>query len=200
MVGEGWAHFHRDLRTELRFDGLVMDVRGNRGGHTSQLVLEKLARRVIGWDISRRVRPVSYPEEARRGPLVTVVDENAGSDGDMITAAIRLLGLGPVVGSRTWGGVIGIDGYRELVDGTRMTVPQYAINFEEYGWDLENHGVQPDVEVLISPDDWAAGRDPQLEAAVTLALESVGRQPPSVPPDPSVTPRKPRPPLPPRPA
>ena len=132
MMGEGWAHFHRDLRTEMRFDGLIMDVRGNSGGHISQLVVEKLARRVIGWDMGRGVQPVSYPEEARRGPLVTVADEFAGSDGDIVTAAIRLLGLGPVVGTRTWGGVIGIDGIpgHELVDGTHMTVPRYAFSFD----------------------------------------------------------------------
>jgi tricorn protease len=199
MVGEGWAHFHRDLRTELRFGGLIMDVRGNSGGHTSQLVLEKLARRVIGWDLGRGYRPESYPAEARRGPLVTVTDEHAGSDGDIITAAIRLLGLGPVVGTRTWGGVIGIDGWHELVDGTHMTVPRFATWFDEYGWGLENYGVQPDVEVLITPDDWAAGRDPQLETAVTLALEAVAKQPPAAPPDPSTAPRRTRPPLPPRP-
>jgi tricorn protease len=200
MVGEGWAHFHRDLRTELRFDALVMDVRGNSGGHISQLVVEKLARRVLGWDIGRWLRPVPYPGEARRGPMVTVADEFAGSDGDIVTAAIRLLGLGPVVGARTWGGVIGIDGIpgHELVDGTHITVPRYAFSFNEYGWGVENHGVDPDVPVLISPDDWAAERDPQLETAVRLALEALEKQPPSVPPDPSTGPSRARPPLPPR--
>jgi len=201
MVGEGWAHFHRDLRTEMRFSGLVMDVRGNSGGHISQLVVEKLARRVIGWDTGRGVQPTSYPEEARRGPLVLVADEFAGSDGDIVTAAIGLLGLGPVVGARTWGGVIGIEGVpgHELVDGTHMTVPRYAFNFDAYGWGVENYGVDPDVEMLISPDDWAAGRDPQLELAVRLALEALDKQPPATPPDPSTGPSKARPPLPPRP-
>ena len=198
MVGEGWAHFTRDLRTEMRFDALIMDVRGNGGGHISQLVVEKLARRVIGWDAVRWMRPVSYPEEARRGPMVTVADEFAGSDGDIVTAAIRLLGLGPVVGVRTWGGVIGFTDLHALVDGTQLTIPQLAFSFDEYGWSVENYGVDPDVEVLISPDDWAAGRDPQLEAAVRLALEALEKQPPSVPPDPSTGPVKARPPLPPR--
>jgi tricorn protease len=200
MVGAGWAHFHRDLRTEMRFDALVMDVRGNGGGHISQLVVEKLARRVIGWDTGRWMQPVSYPEEARRGPLVTVADEFAASDGDIVTAAIRVLGLGPVVGTRTWGGVIGIDGLpgHELVDGTHMTVPRYGFAFNEYGWGVENYGVDPDIEVLNTPDDWAAGRDPQLETAVRLALEALDKQPPSVPPDPSTGPSKARPPLPPR--
>jgi tricorn protease len=200
MVGEGWAHFHRDLRTEMKFSGLVMDVRGNSGGHISQLVVEKLARRIIGWDVGRGVQPVSYPMEARRGPLVTVTDEFAGSDGDMVTAAIRLLGLGLVVGTRTWGGVIGIESVpgHELVDGTHLTVPRYAIWFDEYGWGVENYGVEPDVEVLISPEDWAAGRDPQLETAVRMAVEALEKQPAATPPDPSTGRRKTRPPLPPR--
>jgi tricorn protease len=200
MMGEGWAHFHRDLRTEMRRDALIMDVRGNSGGHISELVVEKLARRLIGWDNGRWLRPTPYPHDARRGPVVTLADEFAGSDGDIVTAAIRLLGLGPVVGTRTWGGVIGIDGLpgHELVDGTHVTVPRYAFWFETYGWSVENHGVDPDVEVLVSPDDWAAGRDPQLETAVRLALEALDTRPPAAPPDPSAAPAKARPPLPPR--
>jgi tricorn protease len=200
MVGEGWADFHRDLHTEMRFDALVMDVRGNGGGHISQLVVEKLARRLIAWDTGRGYQPVSYPIDARRGPVVTLADEFAGSDGDIVTAAIKLLGLGPVVGTRTWGGVIGIEsipGY-ELVDGSHMTVPRFAFWFEEYGWSVENYGVDPDIEVLITPDDWIAGRDPQLETAVRMALEALEKQSPSVPPDPSTGPSKTRPPLPPR--
>jgi tricorn protease len=196
MVGEGWADFHRDLRTEMRFDALLMDVRGNGGGHISELVVEKLARRVIAWDSVRGMRPVPYPEEGLRGPVVTLADEFAGSDGDIVTAAIKLLDLGPVVGTRTWGGVIGYDDYHELVDGTRMTIPSLAFWFEQYGWSVENYGVDPDVEVLITPDDWAAGRDPQLETAVHFALEALEKQPPSVPPDPSTGPVKARPPLP----
>jgi tricorn protease len=198
MMGEGWAHFHRDMRTEMARDGLIFDVRGNSGGHISQLIVEKLSRRVIAWGMGRWLRPETYPEESRRGPLVTVADEFAGSDGDIVTAAIRLLGLGPVVGTRTWGGVIGIEGYQGLVDGTGITVPRFAFSFNEYGWGVENYGVDPDVEVLITPDDWAAGRDPQLETAIRLALEALDKQPPPVPPDTSTGPGKSRRPLPPR--
>ena len=85
MMGEGWAHFHRDLQTEMSRDGLIFDVRGNSGGHISELVVEKLARRVIGWCLRRWLQPQPYPREARRGPLVTVADEFAGSDGDIVT-------------------------------------------------------------------------------------------------------------------
>jgi tricorn protease len=166
----------------------------------SQLVVEKLARRVIGWDIPRGLQPESYPGDAPRGPVVALADEFAGSDGDIVTGAIRSLGLGPVVGTRTWGGVIGIDGMpgHQLVDGTRMTVPRYAYWFSEWGWDVENYGVDPDVEVFITPDDWASGRDPQLETAVRLALEALAARPASSPPDLSTRPAKQRPPLPPR--
>ncbi|HEY0718193.1 MAG TPA: PDZ domain-containing protein, partial [Streptosporangiaceae bacterium] len=200
MMGEGWAHFHRDLRTEMRRDGLIFDARGNRGGHVSQLVVEKLARRVIGWDLPRNLQPETYPGDAPRGAVVALADEFAGSDGDIVTGAIRSLGLGPVVGTRTWGGVVGIDGMpgHLLVDGTRMTVPRYAYWFREWGWDVENHGVDPDVEVFISPDDWAGGRDPQLETAVQLALAALAAHPAVAPPDLSTRPSKARPPLPPR--
>jgi tricorn protease len=200
MMGEGWAHLHRDLRAEMGRDALIVDVRGNRGGHTSQLIVEKLARRVIGWDSGRWMRAQSYPEEAPRGPVVALADEFAGSDGDIVTAAIRSLGLGPVIGARTWGGVVGIDGPgHPLVDGTRITVPRYAFWFSQFGWDVENHGVDPETEVLITPDDWAAGRDPQLEVAVDRALALLEEHPPVRPPDVATGPSKRRPPLPPRP-
>ena len=199
MVSEGWADFHRDLRSEMLKDGLILDVRGNRGGHTSQLVIEKLARRIIGWDVPKGLQPVSYPEDAPRGPIVALSDEWAGSDGDIVTAAIKARNLAPVVGARTWGGVIGIDvPLHELVEGTQISVPRYAFWFDNFGWGVENYGVDPDVEVLISPDDWAAGRDPQLATAVRMALEALERIPPVRPPDLSARPSKVRPPLPPR--
>jgi tricorn protease len=197
MVGQGWADFHRDLRTEMTRDGLIVDVRCNHGGHTSQLVVEKLARRIIGWDVPRNQEPESYPGDAPRGPVVALADEFAGSDGDIVTAAIRSLGLGPVVGTRTWGGVIGIDvPLHELVDGTSMSVPKYAFWFSDYGWGVENYGVDPDVEVIVSPEDWAAGRDPQLEEAIRIALARLAERPAAVPPDRSGRPSKRRPPLP----
>jgi tricorn protease len=198
MVSEGWADFHRDLRAEMLRDALIVDVRANSGGHTSQLIIEKLARRVIGWDVPRGMTPVSYPEDAPRGPLVALADECAGSDGDIVTGAFKILRLGPVVGARTWGGVIGYDDEDELVDGTRMTVPSLAFWFDDLGWGVENHGVDPDVEVIPSPDDWATGRDMQLEAAVRLALEALRDRPPARPPDTSGRLSRRRPQLPPR--
>jgi tricorn protease len=198
MMGEGWAHLHRDLKNEMCRDALIVDVRGNRGGNTSQLIIEKLARRIIGWEFGRYMRPESYPEDSPRGPVVAISDEFAASDGDIVTAAIKVMRLGPVIGARTWGGVIGIDGWKMLCDGTHITVPGVAFWFGEYGWDVENHGVDPDVEVLITPDDWAADRDTQLEAAVDRALAALAERPSPALPDPSAGPRKRRPSLPPR--
>ncbi|WP_308170033.1 S41 family peptidase [Acrocarpospora catenulata] len=188
MGPSGWAQLHRDLTRELARDGVVVDVRGNRGGHTSQLVVEKLSRRIVGWNISRRREPVSYPRDAPRGPVVVVCDEETCSDGDVITAAVQSLGLGPVVGARTWGGVIGIDGWHLLGDGTMMTVPGYAYWIGNYGWELENRGATPDQEVLITPTDWSRGADPQLDTAVRLALDALAGQPAGGPPDPATRP------------
>jgi tricorn protease len=199
MVSEGWADFHRDLHAEMVRDALIVDVRGNRGGHTSQLVVEKLARRVIGWDVPRNLRSSTYPEDAPRGPVIALTDDHAGSDGDIVTAAIKILGLGPVVGTRTWGGVIGIDvPFHELIDGTTLSVPRYSTWLEGFGWGVENHGVDPDVEVVVPPEDFAAGADPQLETAVRMALEALASRPAAAPPDISTRPSRRRPPLPPR--
>ncbi|GAT80351.1 peptidase S41 [Streptomyces sp. F-3] len=183
MQAPGWAQIHRDLRVEVAREGLIVDVRENRGGHTSQLVVEKLARRIVGWDLPRGMKPDSYPLDAPRGPVVAVANEFSGSDGDIVNAAIRALGIGPVVGTRTWGGVIGIDSRYRLVDGTLITQPKYAFWLEGYGWGVENHGVEPDVEVVQRPQDYAAGRDAQLDAAVRIALEALETTPAKTPPE-----------------
>ncbi|MEV4454733.1 PDZ domain-containing protein [Microbispora sp. NPDC049633] len=183
MMSAGWAQFHRDLRTEMGFDGLVVDVRDNGGGHVSELVLEKLQRRVTGWSLARGYEPARYPEDAPRGAVVAVTDEYAGSDGDIVSAGIKNRGIGPLVGTRTWGGVIGIDSRYSLVDGTVVTQPRYSFWLEGEGWGVENHGVDPDVEVVMTPQDLVAGRDPQLARAVELALAALEERPPATPPE-----------------
>ncbi len=199
MVSNGWADFLRDLRTEIMKDAVIVDVRSNSGGHTSELVIERLNRRLIGWGLIGGMRPGPWPDDAPRGPIVAVADEFAGSDGDIVNMAIQALGLGPVVGTRTWGGVLGYDVEHELVDGTQMTVPRLSVWFETTGWSVENYGVDPDVEVLMSPADWAAGRDTPLETAVRLAMAALAERPAAQPPDPATRPSRRRPPLPPRP-
>ncbi|AQS69159.1 S41 family peptidase [Streptomyces pactum] len=198
MGGSGWAQFNRDLRMEVSRPALIVDVRGNAGGHISELVIEKLTRTILGWDLTRDAQPVSYTSNAPRGPVVAVADEATSSDGDMITAAFQLLRLGPVVGQRTWGGVVGMTGRHRLGDGTVITVPMNAAWFEAYGWSVENHGVAPDVEALRTPLDWAEGRYPVLDEAVRLALELLETSPPATPPGYDDVPDRSRPPLPPR--
>ncbi|MER6396145.1 PDZ domain-containing protein [Kitasatospora sp. NPDC001603] len=183
MQSTGWAQIHRDLRSEMAREGVIVDIRENRGGHTSQLVIEKLARRIVGWTVARDLaNPVPYPGDAPRGPIVALADEFSGSDGDIVNAAIQALKLGPVVGTRTWGGVIGIDSKYSLVDGTLVTQPKYAFWLEGYGWGVENHGVDPDVEVPVAPHQWAAGEDPQLAEGVRIALAALTETPGSTPP------------------
>lgn len=198
MGGSGWAQFNRDLRREVSFPALIVDVRGNAGGNISELVVEKLTRTVMGWDLTRNARPVSYTSNAPRGPIVAVADEATSSDGDMITAAFKIQGIGPVVGLRTWGGVVGMTGRHPLGDGTAITVPMNAAWFDAYGWGVENHGVEPDIPAPRSPLDWAEGRYPQLGVAVRTALELLERHPAAAPPDYGQVPDRRRPKLPPR--
>ncbi|MGW0936792.1 S41 family peptidase [Streptomyces sp. NPDC002666] len=198
MGGSGWAQFNRDLRLEVSRPALIVDVRGNAGGHISELVVEKLTRTILGWDLTRDAQPVSYASNAPRGPVVALADEATSSDGDMITAAFRLLKLGPVVGQRTWGGVVGMTGRHRLGDGTVITVPMNAAWFDTYGWSVENHGVEPDLEALRTPLDWAEGRHAVLDDGVRVALDLLAAHPPATPPTYDTAPDRRRPPLPPR--
>lgn len=178
MQSYGWAQLHRDLRIATDAEGVIADVRYNRGGHTSQLVVERLASRVIAWTTARHFeQPVPDPDRAPRGPVVLVANEFSGSDGDIVNARAQALGIGPVVGVRTWGGVVGIDSRFDLVDGTRITQPRYAYWLEGKGWGVENHGVDPDIEVVHTPDQLFRGDDPQLDRAIDEALARLAETP-----------------------
>ncbi len=183
MMANGWAQLHRDLDTETSLDGLIVDVRRNRGGHTSQLVAELIGRKVTGWSMPRGERPRTYPHHAPRGPVIILTDEFAGSDGDIITQVSKLRGIGPVIGTRTWGGVVGIDNRFALADGTGVTQPRYATWFTGgVGWGVENFGVAPDIEVAFPPHAYAAGADPQLEYGIGALKEMIQELPTDRPP------------------
>ncbi|CAN5681037.1 hypothetical protein BH10CHL1_BH10CHL1_33990 [soil metagenome] len=170
MGATGYAEFHRGYLAEVDRDGLIIDVRYNSGGHVSQLILEKLARRRIGYDLSRWGGLSPYPTDSVAGPLVALTNESAGSDGDIFCHSFKLLKLGPLIGKRTWGGVIGISPHHALVDGTVTTQPEYSFWFEDVGWNVENYGTDPDIEVDNTPQDYVANRDTQLERAIAEAL------------------------------
>jgi tricorn protease len=164
----GFAEFHRGYLSEFNRDALIVDVRYNRGGHVSPLLLEKLARRRVGWDVARYGPPTPYPPESVGGPIVALTNQFAGSDGDIFSHVFKLYKLGPLVGKRTWGGVIGINPYHRLVDGTITTQPEFSFWFVDVGWRVENYGTDPDYDVDIAPQDDRAGFDPQMQKALEL--------------------------------
>jgi tricorn protease len=168
MGPQGYAEFHRYFLNELDRRGLIIDVRHNGGGHVSSLLLEKLMRKRVGYSVSRHMGLEPYPNESPRGPMVALTDELAGSDGDIFSHSWKLYRLGPLVGKRTWGGVIGIWPRHILVDGSITTQPEFSFWFEDVGWGVENYGTDPDIEVDMRPQDYAAGRDPQLARALAV--------------------------------
>jgi tricorn protease len=181
MMSAGFAEFHRYFSSECDRDGLIVDVRYNRGGHVSSLLLEKVARKRIGYSGSRWGLPVPYPEEAVAGPVVALTNEHAGSDGDIFSHSFKLMGIGPLVGTRTWGGVIGIWPRHKLVDGTETTQPEYSFWFRDVGWGVENYGTDPTIEIDNAPQDEREGRDRQLETALATVLELIERHGPDRP-------------------
>jgi tricorn protease len=183
----GFAEFHRGYLTEFDCDALIVDVRYNRGGHVSALLLEKLARKRVGYDVSRWTPPFPYPEESVPGPIVAVTNQFAGSDGDIFSHCFKLYGLGPLVGMRTWGGVIGINPRHRLVDGTETTQPEFSFWFTDAGWGVENYGTDPTHEVDVAPQDSLRGDDPQLAQALRLVDVALATAPtrPVFPPRPN---------------
>ena len=171
MGPAGYAEFFRDLKAETEKQGIVVDVRYNRGGHVSQLLLEKLSRTVGNWGVPRHGKPYTWPAHCPQGPLVCLTNELAGSDGDIFSHGFKLRGLGPLIGMRTWGGVVGIWPRMRHADGSVTTQPEFACWFVDAGYGIENHGADPDIVVDNTPDDFAAGHDAQLVRAVDVLKE-----------------------------
>ncbi len=181
MSRRGYAEFHRGFLAEVSYPGLLVDVRYNGGGHVSQLLLEKLARRRIGYDVPRWGTPHPYPDASVLGPIVAVTNENAGSDGDIFSHCFKLMDLGLLIGKRTWGGVIGISPHQMFVDRGGTTQPEYSFWFVDVGWNVENYGTDPDIEVDYRPQDYAAENDPQLDRGIKELLRQMEENPPEVP-------------------
>jgi tricorn protease len=184
MGGAGLSAFVRGFYPQFDKAGLVIDDRFNGGGFVSQMILERLKRRSIARDVGREGLPMRYPTRSPEGPMAVIINENAGSDGDIFPWAFRQWGLGPVIGMRTWGGVVGIRDDKPFQDGGHATQPEYAFWEPKLGYFIENRGVQPDIEVELTPADRAAGRDPQLERAVDEVLARIPKDPAPMPPKP----------------
>ena len=177
MGADGFAEFHRGILTEESRDALVVDMRFNGGGHVSPLLLDRLARPRTGSSYARHQKPSVYPIGSAPRVLVGLINENAGSDGDLGSHHFRSRGLGPLIGTRTWGGTVGINIRHFLADNTLVTQPEHAMHLADNGWDLENHGVDPDIEVPYSPQDHVTGVDPQLKRGIEEALTRLEQEP-----------------------
>ncbi len=188
MSSSGISEFIKWYYPQMRKEGLIVDVRGNGGGNVSQMLIERLSRKLLGTRYSRTSDEFrTYPNEVFLGHLVCLVSENSASDGDIFAARFKQAGLGPLIGKRSWGGVIGITSHGPLMDGGDVRVPEFATNDIDGSWIIEGHGVDPDIEVDNDPRSLAEGRDLQLERGIEEVMRRIREDPPARPtrpPDP----------------
>jgi tricorn protease len=192
-MGElGMNQFVRQFYAQIDKEALIVDERWNGGGNIDQILLERLRRVLIGMDTNRLGAFVSVPNQLLRGPKICLINHYSASDGDIFPFYFRKYGLGPLLGTRTWGGVRGIRGEWGLLDGGYITVPEEAIYGLDSQWVIENRGVDPDITVDDSPADWMTGHDVQLEAAIRYILEELSKRPVPLPPPPPALPPYPQ--------
>jgi tricorn protease len=177
-AGPGMADFKRYFFPQVDRDALIIDERFNSGGQIADYYIDILRRPFASYWAPRHGADDRSPSAAVLGPKVMIIDEGAGSGGDMLPYMFRKFNVGPLVGKRTWGGLVGINQYPELMDGGRVTAPSFAIWVPGDGFVVENEGVAPDYDVAMLPKDVIAGKDPQLEKAIELALEALKKNPP----------------------
>jgi tricorn protease len=194
MGDDGIREFIKTYYPQIRKQALIVDVRGNGGGNISQMLIQRLYRPLLGTGFDRVSDYTgTYPNETFYGPKICLINETSASDGDIFPYMFRQAGLGPLIGKRTWGGVVGISGRGPLLDGGTVFVPEYATGSAEGKYVIEGHGVDPDIEVENDPASVISGRDPQLErgiAEVMKALEANPKKLPPRPPDPVKTPKR----------
>ena len=178
MMARGFAEFHRHYLRDYDCDGLIVDVRYNSGGHVSQLLLEKLCRQRLGASFTRWFGVYPFPYQSPAGPMVALTNEFAGSDGDIFSHTFKMRKAGPLIGRRTWGGVIGISPRHRLADGGTTTQPEFSHWFADVGWKVENYGTDPDIDVDIAPHEFRQGKDPQLDRGIAELLKLFETRPP----------------------
>jgi tricorn protease len=191
MSPPGAYEFIKWFYPQARKEGLVVDVRSNGGGSISQWIIERLSRKLLGTGFGRiDDLPSTYPDVVLRGAKVCILNETSASDGDIFPYMFRQVGLGPLIGKRSWGGVVGISGRGPLIDGGQVYVPEDGTTDVNGNWVIEGHGVDPDIVVENDPKEVIAGRDPQLERAVGELVKLMDARPvplPSRPADPVKT-------------
>ena len=187
----GMRQFMRQFYAQLDKQALIVDERWNGGGFIDQMVLERLRRVLAGMDTNRERAATPIPQQLIIGPKICLINHYSASDGDLFPWYFRKYGLGPLLGTRTWGGVRGIRGDWSLLDGGYITIPEDAIYGLDSQWVIENHGVDPDITVDDSPADWLNGHDVQLEAAIAYVLGELQKHPVTLPPPPPLLPAYP---------
>ena len=177
--GDGFDNFNRYYFAQQDKAGVVLDERFNGGGFIADYFVDILNRKLRGYfnNVSGDRRPWTEPLTGIVGPKVMIINEMAGSGGDMLPYLFREMKIGPLVGTKTWGGLVGIWDTPPLMDGGRITAPRGGFFDLEGKWDVENVGVSPDIEVEMTPKDVIEGRDPQLEKAVETALKLLKENP-----------------------
>jgi len=173
----GHIYFKRYFFPQSNKDAIIVDERFNGGGSLADYYIDILRRPLIAHWAMRYGTDLKTPSASIQGPKVMIIDETAGSGGDLLPWMFRKFKLGTLVGKRTWGGLVGILGFPVLMDGGFVTAPNLAI-WTEDGWVVENEGVPPDIEVEQWPADVIAGRDPQLEKAISIAMDELKKNPP----------------------
>ena len=183
-AGAGYTFFNRYFFAQLDKEALIIDERSNGGGQAANYIVEVLGRRHLSSWVDRDALPYNTPAGAMHGPKVMLIDQDAGSGGDYLPYSFRLLGLGQLIGTRTWGGLIGIAANPPLVDGGFMSVPFFRFVDADGNWTIENEGVAPDIEVELDPIATNNGRDTQLERAIEQVLTELETYESPVPPIP----------------
>jgi tricorn protease len=174
----GFANFNRYFFSQVGKEAIIMDERFNHGGSIADYIVDYLRRTPQMANAAREGDDQVEPAGGIYGPKVMIVNQMSGSGGDALPWLFRRAGLGPLVGVRTWGGLVGIGGYPMLVDGGQVTAPRWGLYSAEGKWEIENVGVSPDVEVDQDPALVRKGQDPQLEKAIDLILELLAKAPP----------------------
>ncbi len=175
--GSGYTNFNRYFYSQLDKQALVLDERWNEGGFIADYTVDVLKRFPLSGAVERDGKPIHDPVGAIFGPKVMLINQNSGSGGDAMPWYFRKAGIGKLVGTRTWGGLVGIGGYPSLLDNGYVMAPRYAIYGLKGDWEVENKGIPPDVDVELLPKDFAEGHDKQLEAGVQLVLDELKANP-----------------------
>jgi tricorn protease len=186
MGAPGLYEFIKWYYGQLDKEALIIDARANGGGNVSRMLIERLARQWLGLNYSRTdARPNTYPDGVFIGPKAAILDEFSSSDGDIFPAMFKQAGLGPLIGLRSWGGVVGISGRGPLIDGGSISVPESGFASTKGEWIIEGHGVDPDIVVENDAKSVIEGKDPQLERAVAELMKKIQANPVKLPPKPA---------------